>query len=89
MRFVEWLETARIKPNTRRYYVDGWRLLQAHDSILEMYLDEIMTDDVEALAFPGSGSNANNALRMLRRIFHKAKEDWKVLREIPTINLLE
>lgn len=89
VRFIQWVETARIKPNTRRYYANGWRLLQAHDWMLNMYLDEIMTDDIDALDFPGSNSNANNALRTLRRIFQKARKDWKVIRETPTINLLE
>jgi integrase len=88
-RFMEFLKTAHIKFTTRRYYENGWRLLQAHEDILDMYLDEIMTDDIDALDFPGSGSNGNNALRTLCRIFNKAKKDWKVLHETPTINLLE
>jgi integrase len=54
-----------------------------------MKLDEISSDDIDALEFPGSGSNANNALRTLRRIFGKAKKDWKVIYESPKVNLLE
>lgn len=87
--FETWLEATRIEPNSRRYYENGWRLLQAHEAILDMRLDEIETDDIDALKFPGSASNANNALRTLRRIFNKAKKDWKVIHETPTVNLLD
>jgi len=88
-RFETWLETARIEPNSRRYYENGLRLLRAKEDLLDMFLDEISTDQIDALAFPKSASNANNALRTLRRIFQKAKKDWKVIYETPTINLLE
>lgn len=88
-RFETWLETARIKPNTRRYYENGLRLLRAKEDLLDMLLDEITTDQIDALAFEGSPSNSNNALRTLRRIFQKARKDWKVIYETPTINLLE
>jgi integrase len=87
--FQTWLESARIEPNSRRYYENGWRLLQAHEAILDMKLDEISSDDIDALEFPGSASNANNALRTLRRIFGKAKKDWKVIHDSPKVNLLE
>lgn len=88
-RFENWLEIVHIEPNSRRYYKNGWRLLQAHEAILDVKLDEIESDDIDALEFPGSGSNANNALRTLRRIFNKAKKDWKVIHEILKINLLD
>src|SRR6266568_5030013 len=41
------------------------------------------TDDVDAMEFSGSGSNAKNALLTLRRIFNKAQERWKVIHESP------
>jgi integrase len=88
-RFETWLETAHIEPNSLRYYENGLRLWQPHQTILNMKLDEISSDDIDALEFPGSGSNANNALRTLRRIFGKAKKDWKVIYESPKVNLLE
>lgn len=88
-RFETWLETARIKPNTRRYYENGLRLPRAKEDLLDMLLDEITTDQIDALAFEGFPSNSNNALRTLRRIFQKARKDWKVIYETPTINLLE
>ena len=88
-RFEGWVETARLDPDTSRYYKNGLRLLRAHEEFLDMQLDEIKSDDIDALEFPGSGSNANNALRTLRRIFNKARKDWKVIHETPAINLLE
>jgi integrase len=88
-RLQEWLQTARIKPASRRYYENGWRLLTEHEALLDMPLDEITTDDIDALTFAGSGSNANNALRTLRRIFQKAKKDWKYSYDPPRVNLHE
>ncbi len=88
-RFKEGLESARIKPNSRRYYLNGWRLLSEHEALLDMPLDQIMTDEIDALTFRGSGSNANNALRTLRRIFFKAKKDWEYSFDPPRVNLLE
>jgi hypothetical protein len=41
----------------------------------------------EQLRFTGSASNANCALRTLRRLLHKA-EDWKLIRRAPKIKLL-
>lgn len=88
-RFEGWVETAHLDPDTGRYYKNGLRLLRAHEEFLDMQLDEIESDDIDTLEFPGSGSNANNALRTLRRIFNKARKDWKVIHETPAINLLE
>ncbi|MGC9225035.1 MAG: tyrosine-type recombinase/integrase [Terracidiphilus sp.] len=88
-RFEGWVESAHLDPDTGRYYKNGLRLLRAHEEFLDMQLDEIESDDIDALEFPGSGSNANNALRTLRRIFNKARKDWKVIHETPAINLLE
>lgn len=87
--FEAWVPTARIGPSSRRYYLNGWRLLQEQKAILDKQLDEITRDDIDALQFPGSASNANNGLRTLRRIFNKARKDWKVIQEIPTIKLLK
>lgn len=88
-RFEGWVETAHLDPDTGRYYKNGLRLLRAHEEFLDMQLDEIESDDIDALEFPGSGSNANNALRTLRRIFGKARKDWKVIHDSPKVNLLE
>ena len=86
-RFVEWIETARLEPDSRRYYMNGWRLLQI-TSLPKMQLDQITADFVEALRFPGSPSNGNNALRTLRRMFSKARE-WKLIRDVPEFKLFK
>jgi integrase len=86
-RFVEWVNGARLERDTRRYYKNGWRLLQTTD-LLNLRLDRISADEVEALRFEGSPSNGNNALRTLRRMLGKARE-WKVIREVPTFKLFK
>ena len=66
--FLRWVETGRLESDTRRYYRNGWRLLEK-TKIARMRMDEITKDEVEKLKFPGSASNGNNALRTLRRMF--------------------
>lgn len=88
VRFLEWVDTARLEPKSRRYYQNGWRLLLAHPSILGARMDRITGDEIEALRFPGSASNANNALKTLRRMFSKAKE-LKLIREVPQFRLFK
>lgn len=71
--FLSWVDTARLDDDTRRYYKNGVRLLES-TSLMTSRLDQITKEMVEQLHFPGSASNANNALRTLRRIFSLAKE---------------
>jgi integrase len=86
-RFIPWVETARLEAGSRRYYMNGWRLLQT-TSITGMKIGQITTDDVEALRFPGSAANGNSALRTLRRMLNKAQE-WKLLRDVPRFKLFK
>ncbi|HTC94366.1 MAG TPA: site-specific integrase [Terriglobales bacterium] len=86
-RFDAWIETARLEAQTQRYYRNGWRLLQT-TSIAGMRLHRITADDAEALRFPGSAANGNNALRTLRRMLHKAKE-WKLIPHVPEFKLFK
>lgn len=51
--------------NTKRYYQNGARLLQ-DTPLRDIQLDRITRSSVAAVEFPGSGSNANNAIRTLR-----------------------
>jgi integrase len=83
----EWVETGRLEPETRRYYKNGWRLLEKAN-IAGRRLDLITKNDIEKLRFPGSSSNGNNALRTLRRMFSKAKEN-KLIHEIPEFALFK
>jgi len=71
-RFLEWVKTARLEPDSRRYYRNGWRLLETM-SITGMRMDCITVDVAEAMRFPGSAANSNNALRTLRRMLNKAR----------------
>lgn len=84
-RFLEWVKNVKLEHKTKLYYRDGWRLLTA-SPIAGMRLDRIMADDIGTLSFSGSPSNANCALRTLRRILHKA-EEWGVIRSIPKFRL--
>src|ERR1039458_7812230 len=70
--FLQWVETGRLEADSRRYYRNGWRLLE-QTKIAGMRMDQITKDEVEKLQFPGSASNGNNALRTLRRMYSKAK----------------
>jgi hypothetical protein len=51
-------------------------------------LNCITGDDVSALRFPASASNANCALRTLRRMLHKA-EEWKLIFRTPKFRLVK
>ncbi len=86
-KFLEWVKTARLEGQTQRYYRNGWRLLKT-TSIAGMRMDRITADAAEALRFPGSPANANNALRTLRRMLHKAKES-KLLMLAPEFKLFK
>jgi hypothetical protein len=79
--------TGRLESDTRRYYRNGWRLLE-QTKIAGMRMDQINKDEVEKLQFPGSASNGNNALRTLRRMYSKAKED-KLIFEVPDFALFK
>jgi hypothetical protein len=72
-RFLEWLDKVRLEDKTKTYYHDGWRLLKT-TTIVGMRLDVITRDVSETLRFSGASSNANCALRTLRRMLHKAEE---------------
>jgi len=85
--FLQWVETGRLESDSRRYYRNGWRLLE-QTKIAAMRMDQITKDEVEKLKFPGSASNGNNALRTLRRMFTKSKEG-KLILEVPDFALFK
>src|SRR6266852_9951394 len=55
---------------------------------LNMRLDQITRDVIETLRFSGASSNANCALRTLRRMLHKA-EEWTLIRHAPKLKLMK
>lgn len=84
-RFLQWLETSQLEPQSTRYYRNGLRMIQ-ETRLAGMRLDQITTDEVEAVRFSGSPANANNALRTVRRMLGKATE-WGLIRTAPRIKL--
>ena len=60
-RFLDWVKTARLEPESRKYYESGWRML-SQTPIAAMRLTHITTDEAEALRFGHSPANANRAL---------------------------
>lgn len=86
-RFLRWLNEARLEEKTRKYYLNGCRLLKA-TPIVSMRLNEIAAEDADRLKFTGSAGNANCALRTLRRMLHKA-EEWKLIARAPKFKLMK
>jgi integrase len=84
-RFLDWVKTTRLEPESRKYYESGWRML-SETPIAAMRLTHITTDEAEALRFDHSSANANRALRTLRRMLGKAAE-WGVIAVAPKIKL--
>lgn len=84
-RFLDWVQTTRLEAKSKKYYGTGWRML-ASTPISGMRLAHITTDEAEALRFSHSASNANCALRTLRRMLGKAA-DWGVIAAAPRIKL--
>lgn len=86
-RFLQWVQGAKLEPKTKTYYTDGWRLL-SKTPIAGLRLDQITAEEVDKLTFSGAASNANCALRTLRRMLHKA-EEWKLVRQAVKFKLLK
>ena len=83
--FLKWVDEARREEKTKIYYRSGWRLL-GRTQLSGMRLDQITRDVTDRIAFPGSPSNANCALRTLRRMLHMA-EETKLVRRVPKLKL--
>jgi integrase len=80
-------ETNTLKPNTKRSYTNGWRLLK-ETKLAHRRLTDIWPSDVDTVTFPGSGSNANQALRTLQRMLSLSVER-KYIVAAPSIALRE
>jgi integrase len=79
------IEAHDLKPKTEKSYQNGCRLLSA-TPIWNIRLDRIFRADAAELTFPGGASNANQALRTLRRLLSYASEVG-ALRAVPRIDL--
>lgn len=84
-RFLDCVQTTRLEAKSKAYYATGWKML-ANTSISGMRLAHITTGEAEALRFSHSASNANCALRTLRRMLGKAAE-WGMIAAAPRIKL--
>ena len=80
-------EARSLKPKTRLCYHNGCRLLSATPA-WKMRVDCIGRIEASELQFPGSGSNANQALRTLRRLLSYAQY-CRILSAAPRIDLRE
>ena len=60
--FLAWVDNSSLDSDTKRYYKNGWRLLEGTE-IVGMRLSDITPDVADAMKFPGSVFNANTALR--------------------------
>lgn len=83
--FLPFVEKCSLDADTKRYYKTGWRLLKDSEAA-KLRLDRITRSQASTLTFPGSGSNANCALRTLRRMLSLA-EDEGVIKALPRIQL--
>jgi len=85
-RFLDWVENSNLKPKSKLYYQNGWRLL-ADTKLAGMRLNSIGNDDADDIKCTGGPSNHNNARRTLRRMLGKAVT-WKIIKAAPKIKLL-
>jgi len=86
-RFLTWITDARLESQTKRYYRNGWRMLNT-TAVVNMSVGETTNDHVKRLKFHGSPANTNCALRTLRRMLHKA-EEWRLIARAPQVKLMK
>jgi len=84
-RFLALVDASDLAPKTKKYYHNGWRLLEGQ-KISSMLVSYVSEDAISLLRFPGGNSNANNALRTLRRIFGKCVS-WGYIPRVPKAKL--
>ena len=82
-KFSSWIDgTHSIEPATKRYYHHGVKLL-LDSSLAEMKINAITNDVADMVTFPGANYTGNQALSTLKRMLHKAHEDWNLLAAMP------
>ncbi len=85
IRFLTYVNNAKLADKSKDYLRNGWRLLN-RTCIGGMRMDQISTEDVNALGFPGNAYNINCALKTLRRMMNMAQE-WGLIAKVPRIKL--
>lgn len=76
---------SQLDPDSKRYYKNAWRTLKS-TSIADLPIVSIKAAHAAVLEFPGSGSNANCALRTLRRVLSFARNSKSII-NVPKIAL--
>ena len=84
-KFLPFIKADSLDNDTKRYYETGWRLL-SESPAKDWRMDLIKASEADLLRFPGSGANANSALRTLRRMLSLAC-DWDIIDRKPRIKL--
>lgn len=84
-KFLPFIKASSLDNDTKRYYETGWRLL-SESPAKDWRMDFIKASEADLLRFPGSGANANCALRTLRRMLSLAC-DWEIIDRKPRITL--
>jgi hypothetical protein len=79
--FLQWVETGRLEADSRRYYRNGWRLLE-QTKIAGMRKDQITKDKVEKLQFPRSASNGKRASDVAEDVFQSQGAQGSHVRSI-------
>lgn len=85
--FTAWIEAIRLAKKTEQYYKNGLRLLSS-TTLYDVALTDLSRNRIATIRFPGSSSNANNALRTLRRLLSWAKDEG-FIKEVPKVKLLK
>jgi integrase len=83
--FLPFINNSQLDSDTKRYYENGWRMLKTTE-IADRPIAGIGTADAAVMEFPGSGANANCALRTLRRILSHACDSGFLI-GVPKIKL--
>src|SRR5574337_534349 len=83
--FLEWVKSCPREDKTKKTYEHGWQML-SKTKLAGLPMDSNLPHEAEMVSFPGGPYNANQALRTLSRMLHKAKELGKIA-EIPKIAL--
>jgi integrase len=84
--FVPWVENCTLSFNTKRYYLNGVRLLRLTEYGTTP-LDQVCHRDVDTLKTTGGPSNTNNLRRVIRLMLSHAKEK-KILDAKPILRTL-
>ncbi|HEV7523051.1 MAG TPA: site-specific integrase [Candidatus Angelobacter sp.] len=90
VKFLGFVDQSGRESKTKTYYKTGWRLLESASlrnmqstPLRNMRIDGITAEVLDIIDLPGSPSNANCALRTLRRMLRLAEGSWGLIRKTP------